>query len=189
MVLSKPLRNAFISYLSNLYENPIRTKAITCAVLSTTGNLVSQLISGNKSINQQSLLAYGLYGLIFGGTIPHFYYKFLEHLVPEEASLIFIKKLVIDRLLFTPLYQAFSLYMLARLEHKTHDEALAQLFKLYWPILSSSWKYLTILQLINITVVPPMLRVLTMNLVGFFWVIYVANVRREAQQKKGNKSD
>lgn len=77
-------------------------------------------------------------------------------MVPEEAAFPVAKKLILERLLYSPLYTAFTLYVIARLEGKTHDEALKQLQSLYWMVLTSSWKYLTVIQLLNLSVVPPM---------------------------------
>jgi len=54
--------------------------------------------------------------LLFGGTIPHYYYQLLEWAVPRRASLALLKKVLIQQLIYTPLYQLFSLYTLTRLE-------------------------------------------------------------------------
>lgn len=45
--------------------------------------------------------------------------------------------------------------MISRLEGKTHQTAVKDVEALYWTVLTSSWKYLTIIQLLNLGVVPP----------------------------------
>ncbi|XP_028141393.1 peroxisomal membrane protein 2 isoform X2 [Diabrotica virgifera virgifera] len=155
MVLSKPLVNFLSFYFGQLFEHPLRTKAITCSIIATAGNYTSQKLSGEKVINHHSLLAYGLYGLIFGGTIPHYFYSFLEGAISEDASFAVVRKLLLERLIYLPLYQAFTLYVLARMEGKSHNAAMKQLQDLYWVLLSSSWKYLTVIHLLNLSVVPP----------------------------------
>lgn len=183
MVLSKPIYNFLGFYFDQLFNHPIRTKAISCCIIATAGNLTSQYVSG-KTIIQNSLVAYGLFGLLFGGTLPHYFYGWLERVVPEEAAFAIVKKLIIERLFYSPLYHAFTLYMIARFEGKNHKAAIKQLEALFWPILTSSWKYLTIIQFINLQFVPPMLRVLIVNLIGFFWTIYIANKRRQQELKQ-----
>lgn len=183
MILSKPLYNFLGFYFEQLYYHPIKTKAISCCIVAAAGNLASQYIGGCKVISQDSLVAYTLFGLLFGGTIPHYFYDCLDTLIPEQVSLSVLKKLFIERLVFSPLYHAFTLYMIARFEKKSHCTAMKQLEDLYWPVLSSSWKYLTIIQFLNLQFVPPLLRVLIVNLVGFFWTIYIANKRRQAEMK------
>ncbi|KAK5644606.1 hypothetical protein RI129_005906 [Pyrocoelia pectoralis] len=183
MILSKPIYDFLGFYFEQLYYHPVKTKAISCCAVAAAGNLASQYISGNKAFSQDSFLAYTVYGLLFGGTIPHYFYGFLENTIPERASLGVLKKLLIERLIFSPIYHAFTLYMIARLEKKTHRQAMKQLEHLYWPVLSSSWKYLSLIQFLNFQFVPPLLRVLIVNLIGFFWTIYIANKRRQAEEK------
>ncbi|XP_066245187.1 peroxisomal membrane protein 2 [Euwallacea similis] len=184
MSLSKPIIQALSFYFMELNEHPIRTKAISCCLVALAGNYVSQRIADGKIINFHNLAAYGAFGLLFGGSIPHYFYTFLEWAVPEEASFAVAKRLILERLVYSPLYQAFALYALARFEGKDHETALQQLKGLYWVVLTSSWKYLTILQFLNLSVVPPMLRVLVVNLIGFFWTIYLANQRRQQEVTK-----
>ncbi|CAD0196995.1 unnamed protein product [Chrysodeixis includens] len=184
MALSKPIMNLMASYLQNLYLNPIKTKAITSCVVGTAGSIASQLVAGDN-IKLDPVLAFGLYGLLFGGTIPHYFYDLVERLFPEDVvAFPLAKKLIFERLIYAPIMQAFSLYTLARFEGKNHSAAVKQLLALYLPILQANWKWLTLFQIVNLALVPPMLRVLFMNLVGFGWAMFLATKRRQQSQKK-----
>lgn len=175
------------AYMGQLHENPIKTKSISSCVIALLGNLASQYMSGARVINQDSLIAFGLFGLIFGGTCPHFFYMLMDKVLTEETSNLYLKQLLMERLLYTPLFQALVLYMLARLEGKSQKESKQQLVQMYWPVLKTNWIWLTVAQYLNLRVVPPMLRVLVVNLIGFFWVIFLANKRRKAQQAKDKR--
>lgn len=94
--------------------------------------------------------------LLFGGTVPHLFYSSLEKLVSDEVGHSIAKKLFIERLFFAPIYQAFVIYMIARLEGKNHDQTIKQVERTYWPILQANWKWLTLIQFINLSFVPPM---------------------------------
>lgn len=145
-----------------------------------------------QSLKLDPIVAFGLYGLLFGGTVPHYFYQLVEYLFPHgEVAFPLAKKMIFERLIFSPIMQAFSLYTLARFEGKPHVIAVKQLFALYWPILQANWKWLTIFQVINMAVIPPELRVLFMNLVGFGWVIFVASMKRKsaASQKKRSEQE
>ncbi|KRT84855.1 hypothetical protein AMK59_380 [Oryctes borbonicus] len=183
MIFSKPLYNFLGFYFEQLFNHPLRTKAITSCIIATLGNLASQYLEGRKEIDHNSLYAYGVFGLFFGGTLPHYFYRLVERIVPEEARFAVIKKILLERLIYTPLFQAFALYTLARLEGKNHNAAVNQLIVLYIPMLLAVWKYLTIVQLINFALVPPMMRVLILNVIGFFWIIYLAKKRRRQEAK------
>ncbi|XP_034252181.1 peroxisomal membrane protein 2 [Thrips palmi] len=173
------------SYFIQLYTNPLRTKSVTSAIIYVLGNYTSQRISGAKVTELNSLLSFGAYGLLFGGSIPHYFFQCLEWLVPGKSALATVKQLLIQRLIFTPLYQLFTLYTISRFEGRTHRQAVQQLIPIYVPVLIANWKWLTALSIINLTVVPPVLRVVFMNLVGFVWSIYLATKRRKASERRG----
>lgn len=179
-LLSKPYEFTFQligSYLGQLYTNPLRTKSITSFVIATLGNYTAQRLSGVRSINQDTLVAFGLYGLLFGGSIPHFFFKLLSKIVTSEGPYAPFQMLLIERLLLMPLFAGFSLYTISRMEGKSHDEACKNLARVYFPVVEANFKYLTLFQYLNLYFVPPMLRVLVMNLIGFFWTIYLARLR------------
>ncbi|XP_044733916.1 peroxisomal membrane protein 2-like [Chrysoperla carnea] len=184
MALLRPFYDLLDAYLMQLYSNPILTKSITSCVISTSGNFVAQYSSGAKSINRHTLLAFFLFGLFFGGIIPHYFYTYLELFVPGAVTSAVITKIVIERLLFAPAFTAFTLYILTCLEGKSHNEAFRQLKTVFSPILFANWKYISAIHLLNFCVVPPLLQVLIGNFVGFFWVVYLANKRNCRQEKK-----
>ncbi|KAJ9595985.1 hypothetical protein L9F63_012806, partial [Diploptera punctata] len=157
-------------------------------VIATLGNLTSQYLAGVKVINQDSLIAYGLFGLLFGGSLPHYFYRVLDQYIPDDIAFASFKHLALERLVFMPLFQVLALYMLSRLEGKSQQQAIKHLSTMYWPIVKANWKWLSLLQYINFTFIPPMLRVLVSNLIGFFWVVYMAKKRRMAREQRGNKS-
>lgn len=185
-ILSKPYKVSIQllgAYLSSLYLNPIKTKSITAATIAMLGNFTSQRLSGAQSLDVQTLGAFGLFGLLFGGSVPHFFYEGLQRIVNEESKFAPLYMLLIERLVFMPVYQFFSLYTLARFEMKSHSQALANVTRFYPPIVEANFKYLTLLQFMNLYFVPPMLRVLVANLIGFFWVIYLARKRTPPSRK------
>ncbi|KAK7593025.1 hypothetical protein V9T40_007777 [Parthenolecanium corni] len=181
MALSKSsnfIQGLIASYFEQLYVRPIRTKALTSCFISASGNLIAQYIGGAKMIDQDSVIAFGLFGLLFGGPVPHFFYQFLDKLVPYHSNHVLIKQLFIERLLFTPLYQYFVLYTISRFQGKSHKEACKERDELYWTLLKANLHVLTLVQFVNLKYVHPMLRVLVGNLVGFFWIIYFAHKKQ-----------
>jgi peroxisomal membrane protein 2 len=53
---------------------------------------------------------------VFGGSVPHFFYTALDHYITDDVALAPLKQLILERLIFMPLFQILALYMLARLE-------------------------------------------------------------------------
>ncbi|XKL63970.1 hypothetical protein PGB90_006334 [Kerria lacca] len=185
MALSKPthfLQGLITTYLQQLYVRPIRTKALTSCFISAFGNLIAQYIGGAKMIDQDSVIAFGLFGLLFGGPVPHFFYQFLDKMVPYYSKNAILKQLLIERLLFTPFYHYFVLYTISRLQGKSHKKACKERDELYWTLLKANLHVITLIQFINLKYVHPMLRVLVGNLVGFFWIIYFAHKKQAASK-------
>ncbi|XP_031638517.1 peroxisomal membrane protein 2 [Contarinia nasturtii] len=184
MSLSKPLFDALSFYLEQLFMHPLRTKSITSCVLASSANFVSQkIIMGNKEINQQNLFAYALFGLLFGGSMPHFFYKIMEKTLVGRTKLNQFLFFGCERLIYTPMFQALSLFFLSIFEGKSQEAALQNLYTLYWPVLKANWSYLSLLVFINIKFVPPIFRVLIGNLIGFGWVIFLTMKRRKLQNQ------
>ncbi|XP_077280747.1 PXMP2/4 family protein 3 [Temnothorax americanus] len=182
MSLSKPANFMYSligAYLERLYNSPLRTKAVTSCIVAVLGNVASQKLSGAKQLNEDSVLAFALFGLLFGGPVPHYFYTYVRLFVKNPLGI-----LLIERLIYTPCFQALALYLLAIFEGKPHQVACAQMQRLYLPALMANLKYLTLFHFINIKYVPPMLRVLVANLIGFAWIIYIANKRAKVSKKK-----
>ncbi|KAK0174418.1 hypothetical protein PV327_010187 [Microctonus hyperodae] len=174
MSLSKPSQILFdllAAYMTNLYSNPVKTRAITSLITAAFGNFVAQRITEANKINQDSLIAFGLFGLLFGGPVPYFFYKYIHLFVKNRLGI-----LAVERIVYTPLFEALSLYMLPRLEGKSHQHSCKNLHNRYRSILLTNWKYLTLMQFINMYYIPPILKVLVSNIIGLMWTIYLAKV-------------
>ncbi|XP_064541687.1 peroxisomal membrane protein 2 [Drosophila montana] len=184
MAISKPLYSLFGSYLEQLFNHPVRTKSLTACFLATSANVTSQRLAGAKKLNQHSVFAYGLFGLIFGGTVPHYFYQTVERLFSHDLRFRKFFLFLSERLAYAPFYQLLSLYFLSIFEGKSHSTAVETLKKLYWPVLRANWQYLSLLVYLNISYVPPMFRTLSTGIISFIWVVYMAQKRRRFQEKQ-----
>ena len=68
-------------------------------------------MSKAQHINQDSIVAFGLFGLFFGGPVPHYFYRYIPYFVKNPLAI-----LAVERLLYTPCFQGLALYMIARFE-------------------------------------------------------------------------
>lgn len=167
-------------YLRLLHEKPLLTKACTSACTGALGNLMSQWLvpSASGKINWRSVLAFALTGFCFVGPVMHNFYRYLEKVVPKNASRVFLKRLLIDRFLYTPFFLIVYLYSVALLEGLPgkidHEKVLA----VYRIAVVMNWKALTIIQFININYVPQQYRVLVGNFISLAWNCYIALKRK-----------
>jgi peroxisomal membrane protein 2 len=153
----------------------------SCTV-ATAGALASQSLSGQK-INPRAVFAYSIFGLLFGGTVPHYFFTFFETLVPDVPYKKIIEFLL-ERFTFAPVFTALSLYFLSIFEGKSPEQALKTLKQLYLTVLTTNWRYLSLPVFINFNFVPLFLRVFVANLIGFFWILYLSDKRRRAAAAK-----
>ncbi|XP_013112936.1 peroxisomal membrane protein 2 [Stomoxys calcitrans] len=183
-LLSKPIYSLLGVYLEQLFNHPVRTKSVTASALAAGANYTSQRIAGKGKVNQQSVLSYALFGFIFGGSVPHYFYKTIERLFHQDVKFRRFFQFLSERLIYAPIYQALSLYFLSRFEMNSHKVAMTNLEKLYWPLLKANWRYLSLAVFLNMYYVPPMFRTVFMSLVSFVWVIFIAHQRRRFQEKQ-----
>lgn len=113
--------------------------------------------------------------------MPHFFYKMMERTLVGRTKLNQLLFFACERLMYTPIFQALSLYFLAifeviidshtfeiifnsfnlfmgvefSLQGNSHDVAVANLMSLYWRVLKANWTYLSLIVFINIRYVPP----------------------------------
>ncbi|XP_053558188.1 peroxisomal membrane protein 2 [Bombina bombina] len=182
---SEPLHLLLIrSYLQLLKSRPLLTKAVTSGILSALGNLQAQAISkrrkGQKSSSVDLIgpLRYAAYGFLFTGPLSHFFYLYLEQLIPSSLPLSGLRRLLLDRLIFAPAFLLLFFTVMNILEGKDLATLRQKLKDGYWRALKMNWKVWTPFQFINVTYIPVQFRVLFANVVAFFWYTYLASIRK-----------
>ncbi|XP_041378739.1 peroxisomal membrane protein 2-like [Gigantopelta aegis] len=178
------LDKALNTYSKLIQERPVLTKAITSACISSLGNILSQLIVpssqlGNK-IAWRSVLSYASFGFFISGPVVHHWYRLLEHLGgSKKDSTVVIKKILADRLLFTPPFIFTFLYVISILEGHGHKGAMHRIKEVYWYILKTNWKAWTAIQFFIIKYIPMKYRVLVGNFAQLVMTIFISYKRRQ----------
>ncbi|KAG7169996.1 peroxisomal membrane protein 2-like [Homarus americanus] len=188
MVVLSVLDRGLRTYNGCLYAQPLLTKACTSAFTGALGDFLGQLITRQPSINFYSMARYASFGFFVTGPLAHNFYKKIDKLVPATERGAAIKRLLVDRLMFAPLLLLLSLYLLSRLEGKSHRTCANEIQLKYWAALKMNWKVWTPVQYININYIPQQYRSLFANCVAVFWIIYLTNKRRQAAAA-ASKSD
>jgi len=142
-------------------------------------------------MDQRRALKFVMFYLILT-PISHYWYKYLDRLFEkkrkekaddEKKSLIdptALKKLALDELLYDPFCIVLFFTVISILEGKNLSQVKDKIVKEYWVTQKMSWRIWPIVQLINFAVVPGNLRILFINLVSFFWGIFL-QIRAGAQ--------
>ncbi|KAJ6656568.1 hypothetical protein lerEdw1_003455 [Lerista edwardsae] len=188
--LSKPEsgqlpRKLLLRYLILLRLYPVLTKAVSSAILSALGSLLSQVIEKSqrkrdpsRGLDLKGPLRFAIYGLLFTGPLSHYFYLYLEKLVPSDVPLALVKRLLIDRLIVAPAFLVVFFFVMNALEGKNTSVFVKKMKSSYWAALKMNWKVWTPVQFINLTYVPMQFQVLFGNLVALFWFAYLASVKK-----------
>jgi len=187
-LLPEAIANAWTSYNVALEQDPLITKSITASVILGAADLTGQAIErniNNEALEQSGAVSvdlaragrFALFGLVLQAPWNHFYYQFLDGaLPPTDDPLTFTTgiKVVIDQFLQAPIFTVIIFYFLGLLEGKTLEGVGAQLEKDYKDTMLANWKLWVPATAVNIAFCPPILRVLFLNCVFFFWSIFLS---------------
>ncbi|XP_053135152.1 peroxisomal membrane protein 2 [Hemicordylus capensis] len=189
-VLSKPEsgplpQKLLVRYLLLLRLYPVLTKAVSSALLSALGSLLSQITEKSprkgepsKRLDLRGPLRFAIYGFFFTGPLSHYFYLYLERLIPSDVPFAIVKKLLVDRLLVAPAFVALFFLIMSLLEGKNTSAFIKRMKSSYWAALKMNWKVWTPVQFINLNYIPMQFQVLFGNLVALFWFAYLASVKK-----------
>lgn len=172
--------SAWDSYNEALVVQPLLTKSLTACVLLSGADCAAQLIEKQpgEGIDLPRVLRFAVFGLVLQAPWNHFYYLLLDGAIPPTAdpvSATNIAKVGIDQFLQAPVFTAIIFIFLGALEGQDKQAIERKLNVDWWPTMKANWRLWIPASAINIGLVPPTLRVLFINVVFFFWAIYLSS--------------
>ena len=214
----RTFRTVLSSYCSALKERPLRSRALTAAVLGMLGELLGAFVrhrkltygagkrgsfyrqtfgwdgeEGTSFLSLRRLLSFGLYGLVIGGPAQHYWHQFMNYLLmPAHAThsltseMRLVKVALSQAVLTPPLVAAMiaSLHSLTTGQSgmkndpksglKSVFSAGSEFRNVYAAALFTNWRWLTVAQAANQTVVSPDHRVLVEHLMVLWWNVYMS---------------
>lgn len=181
-VLPETLTEAWSSYNLALETAPILTKSITAGVILGAADLAGQAIQNKDSetdvdVDYARFLRFAFFGFILQAPWNHFYYLFLDGALPPTAEPFTTTtglKVAIDQFVQAPVFTVIIFGFLGFLEGKSLENIKSQLDEDYTDTMLANWKLWVPATVVNIAFVPPILRVLYLNCVFFFWSIYLS---------------
>ncbi|KAL6764900.1 hypothetical protein V8C86DRAFT_2465382 [Haematococcus lacustris] len=162
-------------YLYQLHKKPLRTKALTSAMIASISDIVAQRIISGGYRNWRRTLAMAIYGFLWNGPSAHFWQMFMESMFQGSTGLLTVlKKVIIDQTSYGPLCNLmFMSYATVVLEGKTLSFLRNKVQVEYPKVQLNGWKVWPLAALINYAFVPIHLRVLFVNLVALCWAIFL----------------
>lgn len=175
-----------------LESDPLLTKSVTAGVIlgaaDLSGQAIQQAISADGdgsasddasafSVDIGRFVRFAFFGFILQAPWNHFYYQILDGALPPTEDPLTATtgiKVVVDQFVQAPIFTVIIFGFLGLLEGKTIDEIKKQLDDDYVDTMFANWKLWVPATAVNIAFCPPILRVLFLNVVFFFWSIFLS---------------
>lgn len=186
------VEEAWSSYLTALEADPLLVKSITAGIILGAADLSGQAIqraistddssvsgdeSGSSGVDFARFARFAFFGFVLQAPWNHFYYQLLDGALPpteDPVSATTGIKVFIDQFVQAPVFTILIFGFLGLLEGKTTDEIKKQLDDDYTDTMLANWKLWVPATAVNIAFCPPILRVLFLNIVFFFWSIFLS---------------
>ncbi|GAA5980544.1 hypothetical protein JCM11641_006675 [Rhodosporidiobolus odoratus] len=174
------------AYNSALIRRPYATGAGTAAVLFGAGDVLAQqgIEKRGKEHDYLRTLRLSVYGgLIFAPAVTRFY-GVLEGIKLKSTVATTAARVGLDQFALTPVMVGVFFTAQTFLEGKGTDEAQKRLASSWWPTLQRNWGVWIPIQLLNFGLVPPQLRLVTVNIVSLFWNAYLSYANSQTAPPK-----
>ena len=159
-------------------------KSVTAGVILGAADLAGQSIQRATSEEAEGdgldigrFLRFAFFGFILQAPWNHFYYLLLDGALPPTEDPFTTTtgiKVVIDQFVQAPIFTVLIFGFLGLLEGKSVDDIKLQLEEDYTDTMVANWKLWVPATVVNIAFCPPILRVLFLNVVFFFWSIFLS---------------
>lgn len=180
---SSILTEAWTSYNQALETDPLLTKSVTAGVILGAADFAGQALESRLNEEEESSVdfaraaRFAIFGLVLQAPWNHFYYQFLDGALPPTEDPFTATtgiKVVIDQFVQAPIFTVLIFFFLGLLEGKSVEAVKQQLDKDYKDTMFANWKLWVPATAVNIAFCPPVLRVLFLNCVFFFWSIFLS---------------
>jgi peroxisomal membrane protein 2 len=184
--LNLGVQEAWTAYNDALQSDPLVVKSVTACVILGFADLAGQALQaklqdGNGQeaapVDIARTARFAFFGLVLQAPWNHFYYQFLDGAIPptpEPWTTTTGIKVVIDQFVQAPIFTVLIFAFLGFLEGKSAAAIKQQLDEDYVDTMLANWKLWIPATIVNIAFVPPILRVLYLNCVFFFWSIFLS---------------
>lgn len=167
---------AWETYLGALEAEPLLTKSLTAMGIIGAGDAAAQAIEGQE-LDIGRVARWALFGLVLQAPWNHFFYQFLDGVLPptlDPWTTTTAVKVGIDQFVQAPIFTAVIFVFFALVEGRGLAAARQQLNTELGQVLLKNWAVFLPATIINLAFCPPVLRVLFLNCVFFFWVIFLS---------------
>jgi len=170
------LGDVWTGYNSALSDSPILTKAATSLVGFSAGDVLAQTCvqKSDDGFDLKRLVQMGSFGFLLHGTTGHYFYGFLDSVMPGKSPADVIAKVAIDQILWAPIFGIMFFTYLGATSGQGPSEIAAKIKADLVAAVTGSWTVWPIAHAINFSLIPTEQRLLYINSIQIFYNIFLS---------------
>ncbi|KAI4318064.1 hypothetical protein L6164_025873 [Bauhinia variegata] len=184
--MSDIVNDVLKKYTVQLQLHPLRTKAITAAVLAGCSDAIAQKISGARKLQLRRVLLFMLYGFAYSGPFGHFLHKLMDKLFKgKKGNETVAKKVILEQLTSSPWNNFFfMMYYGLVIEGRPWVLVKNKVRQDYPSVQLTAWKFWPIVGWVNYQYMPMQFRVVFHSFVAACWAVFLNLKARSVALKK-----
>jgi len=167
-------------YMRALDTNPIRTKALTSAGISVTGDLIAQTTDDTPGINWKRTAFRGGFALAYSGPVGHYWFNAVDRIVPGNGPRAMLTKVLIDQGIMAPFgatvfFTSYGMVVDGEKPREAFNTATDDVRK----VVPKGWAFWGPFHSINFSRIPLNLRKPVADAAGLVWSVIFSRVAFE----------
>uniref|UniRef100_A0A7E4V7K5 Mitochondrial inner membrane protein Mpv17 n=1 Tax=Panagrellus redivivus TaxID=6233 RepID=A0A7E4V7K5_PANRE len=157
-----------------MHRRPLVTQCASSGILIAGGDIICQFGLEKctwETYNGQRSARFFISAFFWEAPILSRWMIFLER-IKGSSRFVILKRMVVDQLVFTPIFAASTIFNLRLLEGNTPFEAFTKLKTVYVDIMTTFYKVWPAILMFTYTYVPLNYRVVFIQVTALFWNIY-----------------
>ncbi|KAJ8974612.1 hypothetical protein NQ317_019357 [Molorchus minor] len=123
------------------------------------------------------------------GVVCHYWYKYLDKIMPGYTIKMVLKKIVVDQFIGSPICISTFFVTIGWLEGSSKQELMQEMKHKAWKLYVAEWIIWPPAQFINFYLLPTKFRVLFDNTVSLGYDVYTSHVKHDIQIDKSSKRE
>jgi protein Mpv17 len=173
------------AYNSLLASRPILTKALTSLTGFTLGDVLAQkFVEKDKAYDFARTARLASFGFLVHGPTGHFFYGFLDKMIPGTAARTVATKVAIDQLAWNPCFGIMFFTYLGLAEGKSFGEIGQKINDSLATAVTGSWVVWIPAHTINFRFIPTEQRLLYINSIQIGYNVFLSVIGNRSNKKE-----
>ena len=165
----------WVAYERALESRPVLTKGLTSLIGFAIGDGIAQtLIEHAEMLDVARLIKFSSFGFLIHGTTCHFFYDFLDRVVPGKEAKPVATKVMVDQILWNPIFGCMFFSYLTLYDGGSVAQAVVRIQQSLATQVTGSWSFWGPAHIVNFRYVPSEQRLLYINVLQIVYNVFLS---------------